>query len=126
MAKILIVDDDPDLVSVVRSILVADGHEIGTAANGDQAIKAMKNNKPDLVLLDIMMSYVLDGLDVSRRIAEDPELKGTPVLLVSSLTATPDSGMFPTDEDIPVDGWITKPVDPVKLKAQIAGLLAAG
>jgi CheY-like chemotaxis protein len=71
-----------------------------------------------------MMSYVLDGLDVSRRIAEDPELKGTPVLLVTSLTATPDSGMFPTDEDIPVDGWITKPVDPAKLKAQITSLLA--
>ena len=124
MAKILIVDDDPDFVSVVRAILVADGHEIGTAANGDQAIKAMKKNKPDLVLLDIMMSYVLDGLDVSRRIAEDPALKGTPVLLVTSLTATPDSGMFPTDEDVPVDAWLTKPVDPAKLKAQIAGLLA--
>jgi two-component system alkaline phosphatase synthesis response regulator PhoP len=124
MAKILIVDDDPDFVSVVKSVLVADGHEIGTAANGDQAIRSMKKNKPDLVLLDIMMSYVLDGLDVSRRIAEDPELKGTPVLLVTSLTATPDSGMFPTDEDIPVDGWITKPVDPAKLKAQITSLLA--
>jgi len=124
MAKILIVDDDPDFVAVVKAILSTDGHEIGTAANGDQAMKVMKKNKPDLVLLDIMMSYVLDGLDVSRRIAEDPNLKGTPILLVTSLTTTPESGMFPTDEDVPVDGWITKPVDPAKLKTQIAKLLA--
>lgn len=124
MAKILVVDDDPDFVSVLRTILTADGHEISTAASGDQAMKVMKKNKPDLVLLDMMMSYVLDGLDVSRRIAQDPNLKGMPVLLVTSLTATPEAGLFPTDEDVPVDGWISKPVDPVKLKAQIARLLA--
>jgi CheY-like chemotaxis protein len=124
MAKILIVDDDPDFVSVLRTILAADGHDIITAASGDQAMKVMKKNKPDLVLLDMMMSYVLDGLDVSRRIAQDPNLKGMPVLLVTSLTATPEAGLFPTDEDVPVDGWVSKPVDPAKLKAQIARLLA--
>lgn len=126
MAKILIVDDDPDFVSVVRSILQPEGYEISTASNGDQALKAMKKDKPDLVLLDIMMSYVLDGVDVSRKMAEDPHLKGTPVLLVTSLTVTPESAMFPTDEDIPVDGWITKPVNPAQLKERIAALLARG
>lgn len=126
MAKILIVDDDPDFVSVVRSILQPEGYEISTASNGDQAMKMMKKDKPDLVLLDIMMSYVLDGVDVSRRMAEDPQLKGTPVLLVTSLTVTPESGMFPTDEVVPVDGWITKPVNPAQLKERIAALLARG
>ncbi len=126
MAKILIVDDDPDFVHVVRSILQPEGYEVSAASNGDQALKAMKKDKPDLVLLDIMMSYVLDGVDVSRKMAEDPQLKGTPVLLVTSLTVTPESGMFPTDEDIPVDGWITKPVNPAQLKERIAALLARG
>ncbi len=126
MAKILIVDDDPDFVSVVRSILQPEGYEISTASNGDQAMKMMKKDKPDLVLLDIMMSYVLDGVDVSRKMAEDPQLKGTPVLLVTSLTVTPESGMFPTDGDVPVDGWITKPVNPAQLKERIAALLARG
>ena len=84
----------------------------------------MKKEKPDLVLLDIMMSYVLDGLDVSQRIAKDPELKGIPVLMVTSLTATQEAGMFPTDEDVPIDGWVTKPVNAANLKKQIAELLA--
>jgi CheY-like chemotaxis protein len=124
MAKILIVDDDPDFVEIVRTILTSEGYEIRTAANGDQGIKAMKKEKPDLVLLDIMMSYVLDGLDVSQRIAKDPELKGIPVLMVTSLTATQEAGMFPTDEDVPIDGWVTKPVNAANLKKQIAELLA--
>lgn len=126
MAKILIVDDDPDFVTVVRSILQPEGYEISTASNGDQAIKMMKKDKPDLVLLDIMMSYILDGVDVSRKIADDPQLKGTPVLLVTSLTVTPEAGMFPTAEAAPADGWITKPVNPAQLKERIAALLARG
>lgn len=73
-----------------------------------------------------MMSYVLDGMDVSQKIAADPELKGTPVLLVTALTVAPESGMFPTNEDVPVDGWITKPVNPAQLKDRIAALLARG
>jgi len=125
MAKILIVDDDPDFVEIVRTILTSEGYEIRTAANGDQGIKTMKKEKPDLVLLDIMMSYVLDGLDVSQRIAKDPELKGIPVLMVTSLTATQEAGMFPTDEDVPIDGWVTKPVNAAALKKQIADLLAS-
>lgn len=123
MARIMIVDDDPDFVEVLRTILEPAGYDISTASNGDQAIKAMKRHKPDLVLLDIMMSYVLDGLDVSRRMHDDPELKDIPVLMVTSLTGTPESGMFPTDEDVPVDRWVTKPVNPENLKKQIAELL---
>lgn len=126
MAKILIVDDDPDFVSIVRSILQSEGYGISVASNGDQALKVMKKEKPDLVLLDIMMSYVLDGVDVSHKIAEDPELQGTPVLLVTSLTVTPEAGLFPTNEAVPVDGWITKPVNPAALKERVAALLARG
>jgi two-component system alkaline phosphatase synthesis response regulator PhoP len=124
MARIMIVDDDPDFVEIVRSILAPEGYDIQTASNGDQAFKSMKKEKPDLVLLDIMMSYVLDGLDVSQKMAQDPGLKGIPVLMVTSLTGTPESDMFPTDQDVPIDGWVTKPVNAAALKKQIADLLA--
>ena len=124
MAKILIADDDPDFVHIVRTILSPEGYELVTASNGEQALKVMKREKPDLVLLDIMMSYVLDGLDVSRKISEDPELKGVPVLMVTSLTATPEAGLFPTDESAAIDGWVTKPVNPDDLKKRVADLLA--
>ncbi len=124
MAKILIADDDPDFVEIVRTILSAEGYEFTSAINGEQALQVMKREKPDLVLLDIMMSYVLDGLDVCRKISEDPELKDTPVLIVTSLTAMPESGLFPTNEGTAIDGWVTKPVNPDDLKKRVAKLLA--
>ena len=66
MGRILIVDDDPDFVEVTKRILGAAGYETETAANGAQALTAMRRQKPDLLLLDIMMSTVLDGLSVSE------------------------------------------------------------
>ena len=73
MARILVVDDDPDFVKVTTKVLEKAGHEVVSAANGAKALKAMREETPDLVLLDIMMSYILDGLDVSREMAEDPD-----------------------------------------------------
>jgi len=127
MARILVVDDDPDFVSVVRTILLSAGYEVDTAANGGQALQRMRAQRPDLIPLDIMMSYVLDGLDVTREMAQDPALKDIPVLIVSSLTGVEGvSGMFPTDEAPAADGWISKPVDPDDLLRRIAEFLPGG
>lgn len=127
MARILVVDDDPDFVSVVRTILLSAGYEVESAANGAQALQRMRARRPDLILLDIMMSYVLDGLDVTREMAQDPALKDIPVLIVSSLTGVEGaSGMFPMDEAPAADGWVSKPVDPDDLLRRIADLLPGG
>jgi CheY-like chemotaxis protein len=115
MAKVLVVDDDPDFVKVTSKILEKEGHEVVSAANGARALKAMREQAPDVVLLDIMMSYILDGLDVSREMAEDPGLKDVPVIMVTSLTAVQGSALFPTDEQIAVDEWLSKPVEPEDL-----------
>lgn len=123
MAKVLVVDDDPDFVKVTSKVLEKEGHEVVSASNGAKALKAMRQDAPDVVLLDIMMSYILDGLDVSRKMAEDPELKDIPVIMVTSLTAVKGSDMFPSDEYIPVDQWLSKPVDPETLIARINEVL---
>lgn len=123
MGRILVVDDDPDFVDIVRAVLVADGHEVATAANGDQAIKSMRKQKPDLVLLDVMMSYVLDGLDVTHKMAEDPGLRKIPVIMISSITATRESSLFPTDEHVSIDDWMSKPIDPAVLRKRVGQLL---
>jgi CheY-like chemotaxis protein len=112
MAKVLVVDDDPDFVKVTTKVLERAGHDVVAAANGAKALQVMRKETPDVVLLDIMMSYILDGLDVSREMAEDPELKQIPVIMVTSLTGVKGSGIFPTDEYVPVDEWLSKPVDP--------------
>ena len=75
MAKILIVDDDPDFVVVSRTILEGEGYQVLAAANGQQALEIMHWGKPDLVLLDVMMSTTLEGVNVSREMEADPELK---------------------------------------------------
>jgi CheY-like chemotaxis protein len=123
MAKILVVDDDPDFVRVTSKILKSVGYEIASATNGAKALQAMRRDRPDLVLLDVMMSYVLDGLDVSREMAQDPALAGIPVIMVTSLTAVRDTGMFPGDEFVPVDEWLTKPVRPETLLQRVAQAL---
>jgi CheY-like chemotaxis protein len=124
MAKVLVVDDDPDFVKVTAKVLEKAGHEVVSAANGAKALKSMRQDTPDVVLLDIMMSYILDGLDVSREMAEDPVLKDIPLIMVTSLTGVKGSGMFPTDEYVPVDEWLSKPIDPDTLLARIDEALA--
>jgi len=119
VAKILLVDDDPDFVKITRTVLQSKDHEVKTAANGQQALAAMRAEKPDVVLLDIMMSYILDGVDVTHEMVADEDLKDIPVIMVTSLASTPDADVFPTDEHVSVDGWMSKPIKPEELLAEI-------
>lgn len=115
MAKILIVDDDPDFVLVCRTILEEEGYEVGEAANGSIALKTIRQEPPDLVLLDVMMSTTLEGVDVSKEIESDPDLSGIPIVMVSSIATTEYAMDFPDDEPIPIEAWISKPVQPAVL-----------
>jgi adenylate cyclase len=119
MANILVVDDDPDFVEITSIILEANGYQVATAANGQQALSSMRENRPDLVLLDVMMSHVLDGLDVSNQMSADTELRTIPVIMVSSIATSPHAGLFPTDEYLPIDEWISKPVQPDDLLRKV-------
>ena len=124
MAKVLVVDDDPDFVKVTAKILQKAGYEVVSASNGAKALQTMRSNPPDVVLLDIMMAYILDGLDVSREMAEDPTLKDIPVIMVTSLTGVKGSGLFPTDEYAPVDEWLSKPVEADVLLRRVSEALS--
>mgnify|MGYP001079696084 FL=1 len=124
MAKVLVVDDDPDFVKVTAKILEKAGYEVVSASNGAKALQTMRSNPPDVVLLDIMMAYILDGLDVSREMAEDPTLKDIPVIMVTSLTGVKGSGLFPTDEYVPVDEWLSKPVEADVLLRRVSEALS--
>jgi len=123
MAKILVVDDDPDFVNLTRRILQSQNYEVLTASNGEKALAAMRKERPDLVLLDIMMAYILDGLDVSREMAGDAELKEIPVIMVTSLTGARTQMSLSSEEYIPVEDWIHKPIDPDQLLMRIEAAL---
>jgi CheY-like chemotaxis protein len=67
------------------------------------------------VLLDVMMSTVLDGVNVSHAMSEEPALQNIPIIMISSIPDSPDADRFPTDEYVPISAWITKPVQPESL-----------
>jgi len=121
--NILVVDDDPDFVEITRTILSKEGYKIATAANGEQALAAMKRQKPDIVLLDVMMATPLEGVGVARKMAEDPALKPIPVVMISSIDSTQYRASLPDDLHIPIDAWISKPVQPEHLLTTIKRFL---
>ena len=120
MAKIMIVDDDPDFLLVCHTVLEEAGYEVMEAANGRIALKEMRKEKPDLVLLDVMMSSILEGVDVSKEMESDPDLKDVPVVMVSSIATTEYASDFPSDEAIPIEAWISKPIQPAVLLRTVA------
>jgi len=123
MAKILVVDDDPDFVEATSLVLEPNGYEVISAANGSEGLTKVQDERPDLVILDIMMASVLDGLSMSRRMQEDPQLRRIPILMVTSIANTDYAVLFPTDEYIHIDGFMSKPISPDKLLSAIERLL---
>ena len=124
MSKILIVDDDPDFVETTRIVLEQHGHETFSATNGDEGLEAIRSNKPDLIVLDVIMSSVLDGLNVSQQLQEDPEHKDIPIVMVTSIANTDYAALFPTDEYVHIDTFLTKPVLPDRLLQEVGKLLS--
>jgi adenylate cyclase len=123
MAKILVVDDDPDFGEITRLILTSKGYDVETASSGDLALRMMRATPPDLVLLDVMMASVLDGLHVAHTMHDDPALKHIPVIMITSIASSPMAEAFPTDEYVPVSAWLSKPVQPGDLLAQVVRLI---
>jgi CheY-like chemotaxis protein len=122
-AKILVVDDDPDFVEITRIVLESKGYSVISASNGREAMACVRAEHPDLVVLDVMMSSILDGLDVTQQLASDPQTEFMPIIMVSSIADTPYAGLFPVEEQPHMDAWMSKPIDPKALLAKVDELL---
>jgi len=123
-ARVLVVDDDPDFCEITRTLLEGHGYTVQSASSGEEAMKKMRQNPPDLVILDVVMKGVLDGVAVSDEMRCDKALQRVPVLMVSSITGTDYASLFPTDEYISVDNFLSKPVDPTQLLEEVRRLLS--
>ena len=88
MAKILIVDDDPDFQNATRIVLEKEGHAIISAESGNEGYRRAKEDRPDLIVLDVIMDSVLDGLSMSRQMYEDTEMRDIPIIMVTSIANT--------------------------------------
>jgi len=123
MKRILIVDDDPDFVEVTRAVLERAGYEVTSAADGDEGMRAVRETQPDLIILDVIMKTVLDGLEMSRQMADAEDLHDTPILMVTSIANSDYAALFPTDEYIHIDGFLSKPIAPAELLRRVEALV---
>ena len=120
---ILIVDDDADLVFAIRMVLKSAGYLVEEASNGVEGLAKMRAHLPDLVLMDVMMANPLDGYYTTQEIAEDPQLRNVPILMMSSITSTQYVSSFPTDQYLQIVEFIPKPIEPSALLAKIKAVL---
>ena len=117
--KILLVDDEPDIVEIVGYNLTAEGYNVITAENGAEAVKKAKKHQPHLIILDVMMPE-MDGIEACEQIRAIPELNNT---LITFLTARGEDYSQMAGFDAGADDYITKPIKPKVLVSKIKGLL---
>ena len=112
MKKILVVDDQKEVRELIEVTLRSDGHEIIQAKNGKDAVKISKTQKPDVIIMDIMMPGDLDGLEATRLVKQNPDTKHIKIIM---LTAKGQSTDFDEGFAAGADGYFTKPFSPLDL-----------
>ena len=117
--KILLVDDEPDILEIVGYNLSAEGYQIITAENGNEAVRKAKAEKPQLIILDVMMPE-MDGIEACEHIRKEPELSDT---IITFLTARGEDYSQVAGFEAGADDYITKPIKPKVLVSKVKALL---
>jgi CheY-like chemotaxis protein len=126
-AKILVVDDDEDIRDSLQIILEGRQYTVVTAASKTEGMEKVKAEKPDLLILDVMMSAWQDGFEMARELKKDPQLKSIPILMLTGVKEQTGIDFKATAGDptwCPVDGFLDKPVEPDILLQQVEELLS--
>ncbi len=120
MALIAIIDDDPDILDASSLVLKSKGYDVVTATNPKDAYKIVKEKKPDLIILDVMMDEPDDGFYLAQKFRKDGI--STPILMYTSVSKT--IGLdFGKNEMVPVDDFVEKPISPEELLTKVSSLL---
>ncbi|MDA9069586.1 response regulator transcription factor [Algibacter sp.] len=117
--KILLVDDEPDILEIVGYNLSSEGYQVITAANGQEGVKKAKKELPHLIVLDLMMPE-MDGIEACEIIRKNPDLKNT---IITFLTARGEDYSQVAGFDAGADDYITKPIKPKVLVSKVKALL---
>ena len=131
MARILIIDDDPDVVESLTMVLEGNGHQVTARHETVNLLAAVKEVHPDLIILDVIFpGDDQAGFKAARLLAADKEVGDIPVLMLSAVNQLSNLGFSFSEKDIsrdflPVAGFLEKPVEPARLLAKIGSLLAS-
>ncbi len=129
MPKILVIEDDPDMVAALRMPLEANDYELFTASTGEEGLQKVKEIEPDLIILDVMMETTTAGFQVSlqlRNPADDSEYaayREIPILMLTAIHTTTSLRFGPDEAYLPVDDFVDKPIDPDKLLEKVGALI---
>jgi len=121
--KILVVDDEPDTLTYLRTVLEDQGYTTQAALNGEEAIEALQSDRPDLVTLDITMPEK-SGVAVYRKLRQDPKYASIPVVMITGVTDDFKRFISTRRQVPPPDAYISKPVDHEELIRVVEGLLS--
>ena len=121
MAKVLVVDDDAVIQRLMQVNLEMEGHEVVLASDGEQALAQVRAERPDIVLLDVMMP-LMDGWQVAAAMQRDPEIADTKIVFLSARAQDAD---VQRGSELGVAAYITKPFDPIDLMELVAELTAS-
>jgi two-component system response regulator VicR len=119
--KILCIEDEPQMIDLIKLILETRGYEVVGAEGGQEGLEKMRSEKPDLILLDLMMPE-MDGGDVFHHMKEEVELRGIPVVVVTAKAAPIDKVLWINVAK--VDDYVTKPFGPSELVDSVERVLA--
>jgi CheY-like chemotaxis protein len=120
--RILVVDDEPDILTYLTAVLKDAGYETSEAQDGEQALTQIEKSRPDLITLDITMPE-MTGVKTYRKLKEDEALKGIPVVIVTGVTHDFKQFIHTRSQVPPPEGYLEKPVKPEELLTEVARLL---
>ncbi len=118
-AKVLVVDDEEYIQHILNFSFGAEGYEVITAGNGEEAIAKAKAEKPDVIVLDIMLPK-MDGYEACKRLKSDPQTKGIPIILLTAKGREADRKL---GSQAGADDYVVKPFSPGRLIERVEGML---
>jgi len=112
--KVLMIDDDQEFVEAITNVLEAKGYDVVSANDGKDGVAKAKKERPNIILLDVMMTTKSEGFDVAREMSKDLNLKGTPVVMLTGIRREMNLpfGFEPDADWLPVKAVLEKPVKP--------------
>jgi len=119
--KILIVDDEPDLLELVRDTLEMAGYTVITASDGEEGLKSITEDSPDLVILDIKMPKI-DGMEVLERVRKNPLLNELPIIMLTSLKG---EGIIREAKEVGANDYIVKPFSQIDLLNRVKRVISS-
>jgi CheY-like chemotaxis protein len=129
MPKILVIEDDADMVMAIRMPLEANGYEVIATATGKEGLQKVKEIEPDLIILDVMMETTTAGFQVSLELrspdedSEYADYRDIPILMLTAIHTTTSLRFGPDEAYLPVDDFVDKPIDPDVLLEKVSALI---